>query len=66
MFNKLLQQKLRRQRKLSYWYISMPSVFSLTKKLNLLLNTGTVVMSLVGHSVCDNYVVWSKANYYHS
>ena len=49
MFNKPLQQKYGLQRKLNYWYTSMPSVFSLAKKLNLLLNTGTVVMSRVGH-----------------
>ena len=49
MFNKPLQQKYGLQRKLSYWYTSMPSVCSLAKKLNLLLNTGTVVMSQVGH-----------------
>ena len=37
MFNKPLQQKYGRQRKLNYRYTSIPSVFSLAKKLNLLL-----------------------------
>ena len=49
MVNKPLQKKKGYQRKLNYWYTSIPSVFSLIKKLNLLLNTGTVVMSQVGH-----------------
>ena len=71
MSNKPLQQKYGRQRKLNYRYTSIPSVFSLAKKLNLLLkNTGTVVMSRVGHVLSiqlgDNHVMWSEANYCYS
>ena len=70
MFNKPLQQKYGCQRKLNYWYTRMPSVFSLAKTLNLLLkhqNCGHVTgRSCVEHSVGDNHVVWSEANYYYS
>ena len=66
MFNKRLEQKYGRQRKLNYRYTSMLLVFSLAKKLN----TGTVVTSRVGHVLSiqfgDNHVVWSEANYYYS
>ena len=59
MFNKPLDQKYGRQRKLNYRYTSISSVFS-----------GTVVMSRVSHVLSiqfgDNHVVWSEANYYHS
>ena len=69
MFNKPLQQKYGRQRKLSY--TSIPSAFSLAKDLNLLLkHRNCRVTSQVGNVLSiqfgDNYVVWSEANYYYS
>ena len=39
MFNKPLQQKYGRQRKLNYRYTSIPSVFSLAKKVELIAKT---------------------------
>ena len=71
MFNNPLQQKYGRQRRLSYRYTSIPSVFSLAKKMNLLLkHRNCRVMSRVGHVLSiqfgDNHVVWSEANYYYS
>ena len=67
MFNKPLQQKYGRQRKLNYWYTRIPSVFSLAKKFNLLLkhwNCGQVTgRSCVEHSVGDNHVVCIFANF---
>ena len=70
MFNKPLQQKLGRQSKLSYWYISNSISIQLDEKVELIAkqrNCGHVTgRSCVEHSVCDNYVVWSKANYYYS
>ena len=69
MFNKPVQQKYGRQRKLNY--TSIPSAFSLAKKLNLLLKLRNCrVTSRVGHVLSiqfgDNHVVWSEANYYYS
>ena len=59
MFNiKPLQQKYGRQRELNYRYTSIPSVFSLAIKLNLLLkdrNCGNVT----GRS-CVEYSVWGQ------
>ena len=71
MFSKPLEQKYRRQRKLNYWYTSIPSVFSLAKKLNLLLKHRNCGTSQVGHVLSihefgDNHMVWSEANYYYS
>ena len=46
----------------------VPSVFSLEKKLSLLLKHWTVVTSRVGHVLSiqfqDIHVVWSEANFY--
>ena len=59
MFNKPLQQKYGRPRKLNYRYTSMPSVFSLAKKLNLLLkhrNCGHVKARS-----CVEYSVWGQS-----
>ena len=70
MFNKPLQQKYGRQRKLNYRYTSIPSAFSFAKKLNLLLKHRNCGHALVGHvwsiQFGDNHVVWSEANYYYS
>ena len=41
-------------RKLNYRYTSIPSVFSLAKKLNLLLKHRTVVTSRFGHVLSDS------------
>ena len=50
MFNKPRQQKYGRQRNsITGTPVFHRSVFSLAKKLTLLLNTRTVVMSGVGH-----------------
>ena len=59
MFNKPLQQKYGRQRKLNYRYISMPSVFSLAKKLNLLLKH-RYCGHVTGRS-CVEYSVWGQS-----
>ena len=69
MFNKPLQQKYGRQRKLNY--TSIPSAFSLAKNLNLFLkHRNCRVTSQVGNLLSihfgDNYVVWTEANYYYS
>ena len=59
MFNKPLQQKYGRQRKLNYRYTSIPSVFSLAEKLNLLLkhrNCGHIK----GRSYVE-YSVWGQS-----
>ena len=53
MSNKPLQQKYGRQRKLNYRYTSIPSVFSLAKKLNLLLK----------HRNCGHVTGWSCGEY---
>ena len=53
MFNKPLQQKYGRQRKLNYRYTSIPSVFSLAKQLNLLLK----------HWYCGHVTGWSCVEY---
>ena len=66
MFNKPLQQKYGRQRKLNYRYTSIPSAFSFAKKLNLLLkhrNCGHVTgRSGVEYSVSGQScgVVWGQ------
>ena len=66
----LFNKKYGRQRKLNYRYTSMPLVFSLAKKLNLLLKHRNRGTSRVGHVLSiqfgDNHVVWSEANYYYS
>ena len=67
MFNKPLQQKYGRQRKLNY--TSIPSAFSLAKNLNLLLKhrncrVTSQVSNVLSIQFGDNYVVWSEANYY--
>ena len=60
MFNKPLQQKYRScQRKLNYRYISIPSVFSMAKKLNLLLKHWTCG-HVMGRS-CVEYSVWGQS-----
>ena len=69
MFNKPLQQKYGRQRKLNY--TSIPSAFSLAQNMNFLLkHRNCRVTSRVGNVLSiqfgDNYVVWSEANYYYS
>ena len=65
MVNKPLQQKYGRQRKLNYWYTSIPS-----EKVELIAkhrDCGHVTgWSCVEHSIGDNHVVWSEANYYYS
>ena len=58
MFNKPLQQKYGRQRKLNYRYTSIPSVFSLAKKLNLLLKHRNCD-HVTGRS-CVEYSVWGQ------
>ena len=59
MFNKPLQQKYGRQRKLNYRYISIPSVFSLAKKVELIAKTP----ELWSHqgSVMAEYSVWGQS-----
>ena len=71
MFNEPLQQKYGRQCKLNYWYTSIPSIsIQLGEKVELIAkyrNCGHVRgWSYVEHSVGDNHVVWSEANYYYS
>ena len=68
MFNKPLQQKYGRQRKLNYRYTSIPSIqYSAWRKG---IHWRTVVTSRVGQVLSiqfgDNHVVGSEANYYYS
>ena len=63
MFNKPLQQKYGRQRKLNYWYTSIPSIsIQLGKKVELIAkhrNCGLVRgWSCVEHSVAMETITW--------